>query len=352
MTGFTKFKTMDFPRSVLIGHDALGKVADMCHSLRFGTRGVAVTGKDTYRAAGKEVEDLMHKDFHLSTVLTGSATMSNVDEICAIAEEQRATFILAIGGGSKIDISKMVASRMDIPFVSIPTSISHDGIASDRASLKADTGSQSMSAVSPIGIIADTGIIAAAPFKFLSAGCADVISNLTALKDWEFAAMMRDEELSSSASMIARYAAENIIENSNKIRPGYEESVWLVMRPIVASGVSMCIAGNSRPTSGSEHMFSHALDIIRPNTALHGEQCGIGSIMMMHLHRGDWRRIRDALKAVGAPVTAAELGFSDDEIVDALVMSKDIRKERFTILGENGLTEEAARKLAYETNVI
>ena len=343
---------MDFPRSVLIGHDALSKVAEVCNTLRFGKNGISVTGKDTYEAAGKEVEATMSKDFDVRTILTGGATRSNVDDVCEAIEEHKASFILAIGGGSKIDISKMAAARMDIPFLSIPTSVSHDGIASDRASLKSDTGSRSVEAVSPIGIIADTGVIAKAPYRFLSAGCADVISNLTALKDWEFAAMMRNEELSSSACIISKYAAENIISNCDMIRPGYEESVWFVMRPIVASGVSMCIAGNSRPTSGSEHMFSHALDVIRPDTALHGEQCGVGAIMMMHLHRGDWKHIRSALSSIGAPVTAEGLGFTEDEIVEALVMAKDIRKDRFTILGENGLTDSAARKLARETNVI
>lgn len=55
----------------------------------------------------------------------------------------------------------------------------------------------------------------------------------------------------------------------------------------------MCIAGSSRPTSGSEHMFSHALDVLHPGKALHGEQCGVGCIMMMNLHGGDWKAIRD-----------------------------------------------------------
>jgi len=349
---FTKIKSMDFPRNVLIGHDAILRAAQVCKSLRFGKKGLMITGSDTYKAAGSLVEGLMSEDFDITVLITGNATMENVDEACSLAKEKDSSFLMAVGGGSKIDIAKMVAKNLDIPFLSIPTSISHDGIASDRASLKSNTGSLSVETVSPTGIIADTKIISDAPYRYLASGCADVISNLTALKDWEFANMMCGEELSSSAFMISKYAAENIIDNCNIIKPGLEESVWYVMRPIVASGVSMCIAGSSRPTSGSEHMFSHALDVLCPERALHGEQCGIGAIMMMHLHGGDWRRIRDALNSIGAPTTAEEMGFTEDDIVDALVMAKDMRKERFTILGDKGLNREAARNLAYRTKVI
>ena len=133
--------------------------------------------------------------------------------------------------------------------------------------------------------------------------------------------------------------------------PHLEESVWLAMRPIIISGVSMSVAGSSRPTSGSEHMFSHAIDILYPGRAMHGEQCGVGAIMMMYLHGGDWKIIRDALENVGAPTTGKQIGLSDDEVIEALTAAAGIRKDRFTILG-NGISREAAANVAKETGVI
>ena len=270
----------------------------------------------------------------------------------AAAEKYRADFLLAVGGGNKIDICKMAAKDLSIPFVSIPTSVAHDGIASDLASIKSEEGSKSYSAVSPIAIIADTTVINAAPYRYLVAGCADVISNLTAIKDWEIAHDKIKEEMSSSARVIAEYAAEEIITNSGKIKEGSEESVWMVLKPIIASGVSMLIAGSSRPTSGSEHLFSHALDKIKPDTALHGMQCGVGTIMMTRYQGGDWKRVRDALKSIGAPTTAKELGFTEEEIIRALVEAKDIRKERYTVLSSKALNAKSARSLARATGVI
>ena len=72
---------------------------------------------------------------------------------------------------------------------------------------------------------------------------------------------------------------------------------------------------NEIPVYGQKH----ALDKIAPKPALHGEQCGVGTIMMMYLHGGNWQEIREALKKIGAPVTAEELGIEDKYIIEALL---------------------------------
>ncbi len=74
--------------------------------------------------------------------------------------------------------------------------------------------------------------------------------------------------------------------------------------------------------------------------------------MMMYLHGGDWKSIRDALKTVKAPINAQELGIEPEYIIKALTISHTIRKERYTILGDRGLTQEAAETLACNTGVI
>ncbi len=74
--------------------------------------------------------------------------------------------------------------------------------------------------------------------------------------------------------------------------------------------------------------------------------------MMMYLHGGNWEEVRDALLAIGAPTTARALGVTDDEIVQALFHAHEISKERYTILGDEGLTLEAAERLARITKVV
>jgi len=143
------------------------------------------------------------------------------------------------------------------------------------------------------------------------------------------------------------------VDNADSIRPNLEESAWIVVKALVSSGVAMSIAGSSRPASGAEHLFSHQLDRIAPNKALHGHQVGVGSILTEYLHSGDggrWRAIRQALDSIDAPTTAAELGVSDDEVLEALTTAHEIR-DRYTILG-NGVDLDAAVETATMTGVI
>jgi glycerol-1-phosphate dehydrogenase [NAD(P)+] len=125
------------------------------------------------------------------------------------------------------------------------------------------------------------------------------------------------------------------------------------VKALVSSGVAMSIAGSSRPASGAEHLFSHQLDRLVPNTAHHGHQVGVGAIMTEYLHsgaKGEWRNIRDALDSIDAPTTAAGLGIEDDVVIESLTTAHTIR-DRYTILGD-GMNEEAAREVARATGVI
>jgi len=73
---------------------------------------------------------------------------------------------------------------------------------------------------------------------------------------------------------------------------------------------------------------------------------------MAYIQGQRWRRIRDKLKAVGAPITAEELGVDPRHIIHALTKAHNIRKDRFTILGSNGLTKSVAERTAKVTGVI
>jgi len=350
---FGKAKGMVFPRVVLVGHGVLEDLALTCRQFGFVERGVVVTGPKTAELAGNRAAEILKADgFAVTSIIAREATESEVARVEGEARDAGARFLIGVGGGSKIDITKVVAARLHIPFVSLPTSAAHDGISSPRASLHGASGTASIEGAVPLGVIADTQLIVQAPFRLLASGCADVISNVTAVLDWRLAVRLRSEEYSSTAAALSEYAAQEIMDHAESIQPNLEESVWIAIRPILVAGIAMSVAGSSRPCSGSEHLFSHALDRISERPSLHGEQCGVGSIMMMYLHGGDWRRLKNALLTIGAPTTARELGVTDEEIVRALMMAHSIRPERYTILGDNGLTREAAERLARGTGVV
>jgi glycerol-1-phosphate dehydrogenase [NAD(P)+] len=209
----------------------------------------------------------------------------------------------------------------------------------------------SLPAQSPLAIVADTKIISQAPARLLAAGCGDIISNYTAILDWQLAHRLRNEEFSEYASALSGMTARMIVELAADIRPGLEESAKIVVKALISSGVAMSIAGSSRPASGSEHKFAHAMNRIAPGRALHGELCGLGTIMMMYLHGGDWKMIKSALALVGAPTSAAEAGLDAENVIEAMIRAHEIRPERYTIL-DTGLNRIAAVRAAEVTGII
>jgi glycerol-1-phosphate dehydrogenase [NAD(P)+] len=362
MERFTKSKTMVFPREIIVGHRTTSQIAELCNRIVRGNKMLIVADRQTKKISGDQIARILKKaNYSVKEVIVSGPTVGEVNNVIKHAKKSEVDILLGVGGGSVIDVTKLAAFDVSRPFVSVPTCASHDGIASPRASLKHSKGAVSKTAVSPTAVLADTSIIVKAPYRMLASGCADVISNISAVMDWELAHRLKNEEYSSHAAVLAKTAAQILIDHADEIRPNAEESTWLGVKAMIVSGVAMSVAGNTRPASGSEHMFSHMLDHLGPGIMLkgrrgkrplHGEQCGIGAIMMVYLHGGNWEKIRDSLKKIGAPVTSEELGVSKKKIVEALVRAQEIRADRYTILGENGLTEAAAKKLAKITGVI
>lgn len=349
----SKLKHMVFPRNVLVGQGAIDRLGATVADLEMGPVGVVVVDANTRKLAGDRVErSLRDAGFRVEFYESTGPTMASVQKCVRIGKQAGAGFYVGAGGGSVIDVAKLAAFEHGPGFVSVPTSASHDGICSGRASIKETRGSVSKEAKPPAAIVADTSIISKAPYRMLAAGCADVVSNLTAVKDWELAHRLKAEEFSSFAAVLAKSAADLVIEHADVIKPGLEEAAWIVVKSLVVSGVSMAVAGSSRPASGAEHLFSHHLDRFAPGKAMHGEQVGVGSILTMYLHGGDWQQIRDVLQKVGAPVTAKQLGVPKQVILDALTKCHAIRPDRYTILGESGLTREAAVEACKATGVL
>jgi len=340
--GFDKSKWMQLPRDVVIGHDVLTQLPAVCDDLSLGEKVLVVAGSHTMKIAGETVLRLLSDRYTAQTFIADEINPSIIRK----AEKAAAgcDFLIGVGGGRVIDTAKIASFNLERQFVSIPTAASHDGIASASATVPSRNGSQSLKAHPPAAIVADTGIIASAPHRLLASGCADIISNYTAVLDWELSHRLRGEPVSEYAFTLSRMTAEILVSNADMIRPHQEESAWIVTKALVSSGVAMSIAGSSRPASGGEHKFSHALDRLAPGKGLHGEKCGIGTIITMYLHGGDWKGIRDSLRRIGAPTTPSEIGIDDKTAVEALLLAREIRPERFTIL-DMGLTRESAESL-------
>jgi glycerol-1-phosphate dehydrogenase [NAD(P)+] len=344
---------MQLPREVIVGKGTLSRVPEVVQRLGIKGPALIIAGRKSCEIAGNTVSDLLAQTgIKVDTLLVQAATIRDVLVIEERIADLKPQVLFGVGGGTKIDAAKLSSAHQGIPFVSVPTTLSHDGIASPLASVRGFDKPYSAMSQAPLAIIADTQIIEQAPWRFVISGCGDVISKFTAVKDWRLAHIERNEYYGEYAASLALMSATLVEENAERIQQGNEEGTQLLLEALISCGVAMSIAGSSRPCSGSEHLFSHALDMVKPSGAMHGEQCGVGSIMMSYLYGSNWKRVRDTLKRLGAPITATELGVADEDIVKALELATTIRPERYTILQKLHLDYAACKKVAKITEII
>jgi glycerol-1-phosphate dehydrogenase [NAD(P)+] len=343
---------IDLPRVVLVGWGVLGALGEVFLELGL-KRPLIVTGHTTIEIAGSQAEEYL-RDLGLKPELElcTEADLETVERISEKAKSIEADTVIGVGGGRTIDVAKLSAANSGAFFISVPTTASHDGIASNLASIKGLGRPYSMKANPPIAVLADSRIISESPFRFTASGCGDVISKAVSVRDWVLAHEEKNDYYGEYAGSLALMGSSLIIRNSETIRDQTQEGYRTLLEALVSCGVSMSIAGSSRPCSGSAHLLSHALDMIAPGAALHGEQCGVGTIMMAKLHGLDWEKIRDSLATIGAPITAEGLGIDGETLVEALVKAGSIRPERYTILNKVNLTRKSARKLAENCGLI
>lgn len=344
---------INLPQKILVGKNALEHVGKICLDLKINKKVAVLTGPNVKNIVGEKVCNIISDNgIESELYVVKESSIEEAESIYNVLSHKNIEIIIGVGGGKIIDISKLVSRRKGIPYMSIPTAASHDGIASPIASIKESNNVTSIISNPPLSVIADVDVITRAPYRLTASGCADVLAKFTSIKDWKLAKDRFGEYYGEYAASLALMSATLVLKHRKGIRALSGDSIRTVIEALISCGIAMCIAGSSRPCSGSEHLFSHALDVIAKKPALHGEQCGIGTIMMMYLHGGNWKRIRETLSTIGAPTTAKELGVEENEIIEALVKAREIRKNRYTILNERKLTLKEAEKIATITGVI
>ena len=252
--------------------------------------------------------------------------------------------VVGLGGGKIIDCAKFAAARIGLPLVAVATNLSHDGLCSPVATLDNDAGRGSYGVPNPIAVVIDLDVIREAPIRFVRSGIGDALSNISAVADWELANREQGEAIDGLAAAMARQAGEAVLRHPGGV--GDDGFLQVLAEGLVLTGISMSVAGDSRPASGACHEINHAFDLLFPRRAAsHGEQCGLGAAFAMHL-RGAHEEsafMAEVLRRHGLFVLPEEIGFTVDEFVQVVEFAPKTRPGRYTILEHLDLTTDQIR---------
>ncbi|RLI78922.1 glycerol-1-phosphate dehydrogenase [Archaeoglobales archaeon] len=330
-------KNIELPLIVEVGEGPRKKIGDVLDYLNL-LNVVLLSGRRSYEVVGEKIESRVSESI-VAKFFVEKPSVGEVRKLSVRLSYEDVDGIVGVGGGKVLDVGKVLATELNVAFVSIPTVASHDGIASPVASFKEGGKPVSISTNPPAAVLADLVILRHSPIRLLRAGYGDLISNVTAVKDWKLARDVVGEEYNEVAASMAEMPANLMLSSADMLDLKVIKHLEMLVRGLILSGVAISLAGSSRPASGAEHKFSHALDYLGYGEGLHGEQVAIGTIIMEYLHEkrygvGNWELLKMSLEKIRAPTTAKEIGLTKEQIVEALIYAKKIRRKRYTILDE------------------
>lgn len=333
------------PALLKIGPGALGELGTYLKDLRlekvvilFGNGLIEMFGMDVMKSLAEMGIDVLEYQ-ELDTVRLEDLTS------LAFSMPAKTQAVIGIGGGKVIDAAKYCGFLRNLAFISIPTSASSDGFSSASASLLVEGRRKSVPARLAYGIVVDTQIIKSAPKKFIYSGIGDMVSKITALYDWKFEEEHGYGKVNDFATMIAKKAVNSFVRTPFE---SIEEDLFIkeLLDSLAMSGIANEIAGSSAPTSGSEHLISHALDKMLERPQLHGIQVGIATYLMSVVQDHRYKRVNTIFTQTGFWDFVKTLGMRRVDFEQAIDLAPSIKPFRHTYLHEQEYRDRAKEVLA------
>ena len=333
------------PALLKIGPGALGELGTYLKDLRlekvvilFGNGLIEMFGMDVMKSLAEMGIDVLEYQ-ELDTVRLEDLTS------LAFSMPAKTQAVIGIGGGKVIDAAKYCGFLRNLAFISIPTSASSDGFSSASASLLVEGRRKSVPARLAYGIVVDTQIIKSAPKKFIYSGIGDMVSKITALYDWKFEEEHGYGKVNDFATMIAKKAVNSFVRTPFE---SIEEDLFIkeLLDSLAMSGIANEIAGSRAPTSGSEHLISHALDKMLEQPQLHGIQVGIATYLMSVVQDHRYKRVNTIFTQTGFWDFVKTLGMRRVDFEQAIDLAPSIKPFRHTYLHEQEYRDRAKEVLA------
>ena len=224
-----------------------------------------------------------------------------VEELRA-AMPENTDFVVGVGSGVINDICKYTTFEMKMDYAIVGTAPSMDGYASSGAAMIMEGMKITYTTRPPKMIIADTEILKDAPMDMIRAGYGDIIGKYSSLNDWRLSHLVTGEYFCQEIYDLVLELTNHIRDSVHLIAERDEEAIADLTRALVLSGVTLSLAGTTRPGSGSEHHLSHFFEIVglvrKEPYFIHGIDVAYSTVVTA--------AIREQIRALPKPVLHME----------------------------------------------
>lgn len=252
-------------------------------------RALIVADNNTWRAAGQAAYEYLtreniacdepfiftdanlHAEWHYMDML--DAHLASTDAIP-----------IAVGSGTINDLCKLSAYHNGRPYMCVATAASVDGYSSYGASITYKGMKQTFTCPAPRAIVADVGVMAAAPAEMTAAGYADLAAKIPAGAEWIIADFLGVEAIHDTAWHIVQEGLKESLADPEGVAALKPEAIAPFVEGLMLSGFAMQAARSSRPASCTDHLFSHLWNMRNHTyngvTPSHGFQVSVGTLFM------------------------------------------------------------------------
>lgn len=280
---------------IYIQNQAIELLPDIVREHAKGPRVLMVTDATPYyrgkRSLKEEIYFLLSRtcDVRWLVLDNHDHVLHAVDEesqkIQQAVREHKADCVVGIGGGTVTDLCKDATHAVsdDLPLVIVQTALSVNAF-SDGISIMLKNGvKSSLPTRYPSVLVVDLDVVRQAPMERNLAGYGDVMATWTAPVDWYLAYRLGMNSTYNDPSCdILRRQNTELLDASDKLAERDPDTFQLLARVLTLSGLAMGIAGESCPSSGTEHIITHLLDMSADkqnrDVAFHGAQVAVGTI--------------------------------------------------------------------------
>lgn len=284
-------------KDIVIDHGASQKICDAVHMLTNGKNVLMVTGPTTIiDVRGENVKEAVKKKLETEFVVEW-LVVDEPDSIVHATPENAAKIqacfagkdiVVGVGSGTICDLCKYATyydNETDpLPLVIVQTALSVNAF-SDNSSVMLFSGvKRTVHSRYPDILLIDLDIVTAAPAEMNVSGYGDLIATWTAPVDWYLGNVLgMGKNFHVAPSDMIRTQCEELLENSARLAAGDPEVIADLANVLTLSGLSMGLANESSPASGSEHVMSHLVDMAshvrRTGICYHGTQVAVSGII-------------------------------------------------------------------------
>jgi len=251
----------------------------------------------------------------------GECNQSEVQRLMGIAGREGLDFIVGTGGGKALDTSRVVADRLKLPLITLPTSAATCSAASAAAVIyEKGVRQETVNGKGADLVLVDSSILSRAPARLLAAGMGDALAKWYEGKptyDWTKehdsptqAAMNLSIQVKETILALGLEARQNV--DSGRNSPAVEK---IIETNILLTGIISGLGGSKFRTAVAHGLLYGMTVLPQIHQNLHGEMVSFGIIVQLCLEKNEeeLKMILPFFSRLALPLTLKQLGLSNVE---------------------------------------